>query len=73
MNKIEKVGPPPQFLAITRKDIFFGEEDDLLLSINLPVFVKNSTGGHMIEKMIPDLYWDNEYWSIRKSGINNLQ
>lgn len=20
----------------------------------------------MIEKMIPDLYWDNEYWSIRK-------
>ena len=56
MNKIEKVGPPPQFLAITRKDIFFGEEDDLLLSINLPIFVKNSTGGHMIEKMIPDLY-----------------
>lgn len=22
----------------------------------------------MIEKMIPDLYWDNEYWSIRKVG-----
>lgn len=20
----------------------------------------------MIEKMIPDLYWDNEYWCIRK-------
>lgn len=22
----------------------------------------------MIEKMIPDLFWDNEYWSIRKIG-----
>lgn len=22
----------------------------------------------MIEKMIPDLYWDDEYWSIKKIG-----
>lgn len=35
----EKAGPPPQFLAITRKDISFGEEDGLLLVIILPCYV----------------------------------